>query len=66
MKNKKIFFDCLKALIKKKFFNGPETDICQDYKISISIPGITSEDILQKEAEEYLKNYNSVTRWQTV
>jgi len=62
----KFFFDCLKVSIKKKFFNEPKTDICQYYKITINIPGITREDILENEAEEYLKNYNSTTRWQTV
>jgi len=66
MKNLVDIFSCIKALIKKKFFNGPEADICQDYRITIEIPGIIIDDIRENETEEYLENYNSTTRWQTV
>ena len=60
------FFDRLNILIKKKFFIDQKTDICQDYKMGIGLSGLSREDIHENETEEYVNNYNSTTRWQTV
>ena len=52
----------VKCIIKKKFFNNEKNDIYQDCK-SVLDNNIGSEE---NEVEEYLKNYQSTTRWQTI
>lgn len=66
MKKLQKIMNCLEAYIKKNFFNLPKTDIPQDCE---KVLGINFPDENENEAmvaEEYVKNYNSTTRWQTL
>ena len=59
MKQLKIVMNCMENIIKKNFFNLKKTDknqSCKDvFKLNTG-----------NENEEYLNNYQSTTRWQTV
>lgn len=66
MKNVKTQVRKMRNQIKKKFFIGKRENImaaCENLKVMAAeiIPG---EEI--KELEEYTRNYNTTTRWQTV
>jgi hypothetical protein len=66
MKRVKTMIGCLKALLKKKFFKLEKSDINHDCKKAFSFDLNTGDFNTDDEAEEYLKNYTSTTRWQTV
>lgn len=58
-------FTILKAvqyILKKYFFNSEKSDICHESKIVQN----NKKENEEKEVEEYMKNYQSTTRWQTV
>jgi hypothetical protein len=58
---------CLKALLKKRFFNLKKTDLNHDCKKAFAFELNTGDfNSSNDEAEEYLINYTSTTRWQTV
>ena len=50
------------CLLKKIFFNGEKTDFYNQCKEAVNNTSESNEN----EVEEYLKNYQSTTRWQTV
>ncbi len=53
------FLDCI---LKKIFFNNVKTDFYHECKREVNDHVGENE----KEIEEYLKNYQSTTRWQTL
>lgn len=61
MKNIKFILNCVVNSIKKKIFKSQKTDITQKYE---KLPGSIEMIVIQEE--EYLNNYNTATRWQTV
>ena len=66
MKRVKTMFACLKATLKKIFFNNPKSDINHKCKNAFSFD-ISKNDLnTNNEIEEYLNNYKTTTRWQTV
>ncbi len=50
------------CLLKKIFFNNQKNDIYHECEQVLNM-GNGNND---KEVEEYMKNYQSTTRWQTV
>ena len=62
MKKEFRIFSFVKCILKKKFFNSPKNDIYQDCKEAMN----TVVEDNEKEVDEYLKNYQATTRWQTV
>ena len=66
MNSKYNFWNGLKNLIKKYFFNCDKNDICQSFDQSVSMPDSKVSNHAEMEVEEYMKNYQSTTRWQTV
>ena len=62
MKKKIRIFKLAQCLLKKIFFNSRKTDIYHECETALK----TSEVKDEEETEEYLKNYQSTTRWQTV
>lgn len=61
MKRKIGILKITNCLLKKYFFNSEKTDICHEYK-----EGVNNASEKDNEVEEYVKNYQSTTRWQTV
>lgn len=60
------FFKCVGFEIKNNFFNRQKNDISHDCE---TVLGLNTDTDLEKEineVEEYLKNYTTTTRWQTV
>ncbi len=49
-------------LLKKFFFIGRKTDFCHGGGKGVDIADVKDE----RDVDEYLKNYQSTTRWQTV
>ncbi len=49
------------CILKKIFFNMQKNDICHEY-----LEGASNGCEKDNEVEEYVKNYQSTTRWQTV
>jgi hypothetical protein len=66
MKKVKTMLECLKALLKKNFFNNQKTDINHNCKNVFNFDLGKSDFNAKNETEEYLNNYKSTTRWQTV
>lgn len=66
MKKVKRMLNCLENLIKKNFFNSQKNDISQECKNAFSFDFNAKEDRRENEVEEYMSNYKSTTRWQTV
>lgn len=66
MKRVKKMIQCLTSLIKKNFFNIEKTDINHNCKNAFSFDLNSGDLNSKKEAEEYLNNYKTTTRWQTV
>lgn len=66
MKRVKTIIGCLKTLLKKKIFNVEKSDINHDCKKALTFDLNTGDFNSNNETEEYLKNYTSTTRWQTV
>ncbi|MBN1987639.1 MAG: hypothetical protein JW761_15110 [Prolixibacteraceae bacterium] len=52
----------VKCIIKKFFFIDRKNDIYQDCKEAMN--AVVEDN--EKEVDEYLKNYQATTRWQTV
>ena len=66
MKRVKTTIKCLKAFLKKNFFNSKKSDINHNCKNAFNFD-ISKDDLnAENETEEYLNNYNTTTRWQTV
>lgn len=61
MKREKGILKIVNCLIKKIFFKSKKTDFYQECKEGINIVGENDNEV-----EEYVKNYQSTTRWQTV
>lgn len=66
MKRVKTIIGCLKTLLKKNFFKLEKNDINHDCKKSFAFDLNNGDFNSVDEVEEYLKNYTSTTRWQTV
>jgi len=68
MKTIKKMFDCLENYIKKNFFNLPKTDISQDCEKMFGMDILNENKVEEKSipVEEYVNDYKSTTRWQTL
>ena len=66
MKRVKMMIQCLRNLLKKNFFNSQKSDINHDCKSVFSFDLKKGDLNSNEEAEEYLNNYKTTTRWQTV
>lgn len=66
MKKVKKMMNCLQNSIKKKIFNCQKSDISQECKNAFNLNFNAEKDSSENEVEEYLNNYKSTTRWQTV
>jgi hypothetical protein len=56
----------LKSSIKKIFFKCDKNDICQGFGETVFPAEMKVANPAENEVEEYMKNYQSTTRWQTV
>ncbi len=66
MKSLMLFFRCAEEKIKNKFFNnknGKKTESCSQWQ-KYMVDCTSEED--KNGVEEYLKNYQVTTRWQTL
>ena len=63
---KKVLFilSCLTKVIKKKIFKSQKTEICHECEKLFNLKDKSTDEELK--TEEYLKNYNVTTRWQTL
>jgi hypothetical protein len=66
MKSIKFILNCVTSSIKKKIFKSQKTDISQECEMLLNFKEKESSDEDLVHTEEYLKNYNVTTRWQTV
>lgn len=66
MKQIKKMMNCLEILLKKKFFNSQKSDINQECRNAFNLDFNSKKDNSENEVEEYLNNYKSTTRWQTI
>jgi hypothetical protein len=68
MKTLKKIINCLENYIKNNFFNLPKTDISQDCEKLFGMDILTENEVEEKPipVEEYVTNYKSTTRWQTL
>lgn len=66
MKAKFNLWNCLKSSIKKIFFKCDKNDICQGFGETVFPAEMKVANPAENEVEEYMKNYQSTTRWQTV
>lgn len=66
MKRIKKLMNCLGKTLKKFFFNVRKNDIHQGCENVFGLKSNPGEDKNENEVEEYLNNYKSTTRWQTV
>jgi|GEM_PF-2442647 len=66
MKKVKKMLNCLEISIKKFFFNSIKNDKNQEYKNEFKLDFGSPKDSKENEVEEYLNNYKSTTRWQTI
>lgn len=55
---------CLNLSIKKKFFNLRKTDITHNCDEVPILRDLLEES--HENEEEYIENYNTTTRWQTL
>lgn len=65
MKKALFIISCLTKVIKKKIFKSQKTEICHECEKLLNLKDNSSDEELVK-TEEYLKNYNVTTRWQTL
>ena len=65
MKRVLFIISCLTKVIKKKIFKSQKTEICHECEKLLNLKDNSSDEELVK-TEEYLKNYNVTTRWQTL
>ncbi|MFW5774231.1 MAG: hypothetical protein ACOCWD_06070 [Tangfeifania sp.] len=66
MKQVKMMIQCLKNSLKKIFFISQKSDINHDCKKAFSFDLKKGDLNSNEETEEYLNNYKTTTRWQTV
>lgn len=66
MKKIETMIQCLKSILKKKFFNGQKSDISHDCENVFNFDLNNGDENSDQEAEEYLNNYKTTTRWQTI
>lgn len=66
MKKTKKILNCLEISIKKIFFNHQKNDKNQECKNAFNLDFNSKKDSAENEVEEYVNNYKSTTRWQTV
>jgi hypothetical protein len=68
MKTIKKMFRCLKSYIKKNFFNLSKTDFPQDCEKVFGMDILNEKEKVELPipVEEYVNNYKSTTRWQTL
>lgn len=68
MKTIKKMFNCLESYIKKNFFNLSKNDISQDCEKVFGMDILTENEAeeIPIPVEEYVNNYKSITRWQTL
>lgn len=66
MKKVKKLLNCLEISIKNFFFNSAKNDKNQECKNEFKLDFNSPGDSKENEVEEYLNNYKSTTRWQTV
>jgi hypothetical protein len=68
MKTIKKMFICLESYIKKNFFNLSKTDISQDCEKMFGMDILSENEVEEKTipVEEYVSDYKSTTRWQTL
>lgn len=66
MKKLKKMLNCLEILLKKKFSNSQKSDINQECRNAFNLDFNSKKDNSENEVEEYLNNYKSTTRWQTI
>ena len=68
MKTIKKMFNCLENYIKKNFFNLSKTDISQDCEkmFGRDLHNENDTEEIPIPVEEYLTDYKSTTRWQTL
>lgn len=59
-------FKCASLEIKNNFFIWQKSDIPHDCKDVLEMSSDVDSEKEKTEVEEYLKNYTSTTRWQTV
>jgi hypothetical protein len=62
MKNVILFFACLSTKIKKNFFN--EKHVMTNSNCNESYRRLTDKETIP--TDEYLSNYKTTTRWQTL
>lgn len=60
------FFTCVSLRIKKNFFNSEINDFSHGCEEVLGGYPNGDAEREQKEVEEYLNNYTTTTRWQTV
>jgi len=66
MKGINLFFECVQHQIKKYFFKDEIKDksqACEQLKEMVKNENIS---LSAEQNEEYLLNYNRITRWQTL
>jgi len=66
MKKLKSIIICATNAIKKKFFKVENNDICHHCEKAFGFAEKADQESEKLQQEEYLKNYNVTTRWQTV
>ena len=65
MKKLSRILNCIYTIIKKKFSNGSKGDISHNCE-NMPVIGNLIEDAINADNEEYLENYKTTTRWQTL
>lgn len=66
MKKIVLFFNCIFAKIKKKFFKGRKNDISQACVLLQNMDEGNNATDEEKKRDEYTQNYKLTTRWQTI
>jgi hypothetical protein len=66
MKKVRKMMNCLRISIKNFFFNAQKNDKNQECKNAFNLDFSSTKESSENEVEEYLNNYKSTTRWQTV
>ena len=66
MKTLKKIINCLENYIKKNFFNLSKTDISHNCEEALGINIFDDNKPEEIPVEEYVTNYKSTTRWQTL
>ena len=59
-------FKCVNLKLKNFFFNSQKSDIYHDCEAVLGTASEVVPDQEKNDVEEYMKNYTSTTRWQTV